>query len=41
VKLHRNYAFVLLSLLRKEGAKKSLPNTPLGRNFGARANKAT
>jgi hypothetical protein len=30
-----------LNLLREEGAKKSLPNTPPGQNFGARANEAT
>jgi hypothetical protein len=29
------------SLLREEGAKKSLPNTPPGQKFGARANEVT
>ena len=36
-----SYAFVLLSLLREEGAKKSLPETLSGQNFAARANGAT
>ena len=40
MELHRK-CLRTLNLLREEGAKKSLPNTPLGQNFGARANEAT
>jgi hypothetical protein len=39
--LREEGAFVLLSLLREEGAKKSLPETLSGQNFAARANGAT
>lgn len=37
----RHKCLYTLNLLREEGAKKSLPNTSLGQNFGTRANKAT